>query len=65
MTVVDVTGGVSGRCCQVTVVLVKFSILTCVKFTEQEEGPEMENAVYIYCTYHNNNITAIHCIPSE
>ena len=62
MTVVDVTGGVFGGCCQVTVV--KLSILTCVKFTEQDGGPKMENVVDIYCTYNNTNITAIHFIPS-
>ena len=44
MTVVDVTGVPEG-CCQVTVVLVKFSILTVVTFGEQEGGPKMKNSV--------------------
>ena len=60
---VDVTGGVFGGCCQVTLVLVKSSILTCVKFTEQDGGPKMENAVdsywntLLYYTYEFSEIT--------
>ena len=40
MTVVDVTGGVLGGCCQVTVVVVKLSILSLATFAEQEGGPK-------------------------
>ena len=40
MTVVDVTGGVLGGCCQVTVVLVKSPSLFVEKLVGQEGGSE-------------------------
>ena len=50
MTVVDVTGGVSG-CCQVTVVLVKLSILTPVTFAEQDGGPKWKCSTLLLSTF--------------
>ena len=50
MTVVDVTGGELGGCCQVTVVLVKLPILTLATFEEQVGWPKMKNSVDVHYT---------------